>query len=156
MMEQTNKGEVKSSQETKNPNMIKTRSFPRSILITDDHGVIRKTIKEWLCEEYPDLTVLEASSGEAALDLLSERERPEMIILDFHLPGLSGLEVTREIKSHYPDLPVLILTIQEDQVYIDRAFEAGADSYVIKRKMYGELIPSIESIYAQSGENVKS
>jgi len=148
--------EAKSLREVKKPNMIKTRTFPRSILITDDHSVIRKTLKEWLCEEYPDLTVFEASSGEAALELLSERERPELIILDFHLPGLSGLEVTREIKSKYPDLPVLILTIQEDRVYIDRALEAGADSYVIKRKMYSELIPSIESVYVEGGVNVQS
>jgi DNA-binding NarL/FixJ family response regulator len=135
--------------------MIEMKTFPRSILITDDHSIIRKTLREWLCEEFPELTVLEASSGEAALEILSGRERPELIVLDFHLPGLSGIEVTREIKSKYPDLPVLILTIQEDRVYIDRALEAGADSYVIKRQMYNELIPSIEKIYVKGGENVR-
>ena len=127
--------------------MIENNSFPRSILITDDHSVIRQTLREWLCEEFPELIVQEARSGEDALEILSSPSRPELILLDFHLPGISGIEVTREIKRRYPQLPVLILTIQEDQVYIDRALEAGADSYVIKRQMYNELIPSIQQVF---------
>jgi DNA-binding NarL/FixJ family response regulator len=132
--------------------MIETKPFPSSILITDDHSVIRKTLREWLSEEFPELIILEASSGEDALEIISDGTQPDLIVLDFHLPGISGIEVTRKIKGQYPHLPVLMLTIQEDQVYIDRALEAGADSYVIKRQMYSELIPTIQRIYNGSTE----
>lgn len=119
---------------------------PKTILITDDHSIIRSTLREWLSGEFPDLEVLEASSGENALDILSDDISPDLVVLDFHLPGASGIDITRKIKKDYPQLPVLILTIQEDQQYIDKAREAGADGYVIKRHMYNDLIPNILSI----------
>lgn len=121
--------------------------YPKSILITDDHSIIRRTLREWLSAKIPDLKVIEASSGEAALDILATQDRPDLVLMDFHLPGQSGLDVTREIKKEHPDLPVLILTIQEDQHYVDKAREAGADGYVIKRHMYSELLPNIETIF---------
>ena len=122
--------------------------FPKSILITDDHGIIRLTLREWLAEEFPELSIQEASSGEQALELLAVKPRPELVLMDFHLPGRSGIEVTKQIKKQFPDIRVVVLTIQEDQQYIDQAQEAGADGYVIKRQMYSELIPSIENIFS--------
>lgn len=119
--------------------------IPKSILITDDHSIIRRTLRDWLSGEFPDLEVLEASSGETALEILANNILPDLVVLDFHLPGESGIDITRKIKRDFPQLPVLILTIQEDQQYIDKAREAGADGYVIKRHMYNELIPSILS-----------
>jgi DNA-binding NarL/FixJ family response regulator len=119
---------------------------PKTILITDDHSIIRSTLRDWLRGEFPDLEVLEASSGENALEILANNVSPDLVVLDFHLPGESGIDITRKIKKDYPQLPVLILTIQEDQQYIDKAREAGADGYVIKRHMYNDLIPNILSI----------
>ena len=120
----------------------------RSILITDDHSVIRSTLKEWLCEEYPDLIVYEASSGEKALTFLASSQNPDLIVMDFHLPGITGIETTQEIKAKFPNIPVIILTIQEDRQYMERAKEAGAEGYVIKRKMYSDLLPAINSVLA--------
>ena len=118
----------------------------KTILITDDHAVIRRTLSEWLREEIPDLLVLEASSGESALNLLSNTPRPDLVLMDFHLPGKSGLDTTREIKSGKTQIPVIMLTIQEDQQYVSRALEAGANGYVIKRKMYSDLLPAIQEV----------
>jgi DNA-binding NarL/FixJ family response regulator len=118
----------------------------RSILITDDHSVIRSTLREWLCEVYTQLVVYEASSGENALSFLESSHDPDLIVLDFHLPGMTGIETTREIKVKYPHIPVIILTIQEDRQYIERAKEAGAEGYVIKRKMYSDLLPAINTV----------
>lgn len=115
-------------------------------MITDDHGVIRSTLREWLCEEFPDLVVHEASSGEKALALLESSQDLDLVVMDFHLPGITGIETTREIKAQHPQIPVIILTIQEDRQYIERAMEAGAEGYVIKRKMYSDLLPAISAV----------
>ena len=117
-------------------------------MITDDHSVIRSTLREWLCEEFPNLVVHEASSGENALALLESAPDPDLVVMDFHLPGLTGIETTREIKAQHPQVPVIILTIQEDRQYVERAMDAGAEGYVIKRKMYSDLLPAISSVLA--------
>ena len=127
--------------------MAQTTTFPKSILITDDHSIIRRTLREWLGTEIPELEVIEATSGETALEILADHTRPDLVLMDFHLPGESGIDVTRKIKKDHPDLPVLILTIQEDKHYIEKALEAGADGYVIKRHMYNELIPAIQTLF---------
>jgi len=127
-------------------------NFPRSILITDDHGIIRLTLREWLVGEFPELSIQEACSGEQALELLALKPRPELVLMDFHLPGRSGIDVTKQIKNQFPDIRVVVLTIQEDQQYIEQAREAGADGYVIKRQMYTDLIPSIQNIFSGSIE----
>jgi DNA-binding NarL/FixJ family response regulator len=127
-------------------------NFPRSILITDDHGIIRLTLREWLVGEFPELSIQEACSGEQALELLAAKPRPELVLMDFHLPGRSGIDVTKQIKNQFPDIRVVVLTIQEDQQYIEQAREAGADGYVIKRQMYTDLIPSIQNIFSGSIE----
>ena len=119
---------------------------PASIIITDDHTVIRSTLRDWLCEEYPGLQVFEASSGENALALLASEAKPDLVLMDFHLPGKTGIETTREIKEVFPHIPVILLTIQEDQLYVERAIEAGAKGYVIKRKMYSDLMPAIQAV----------
>ena len=130
-------------------NSMNSRDFQlRSILITDDHSVIRSTLRDWLCEEFPDLVVHEASSGENALALLESIHDPDLVVMDFHLPGVTGIETTREIKAQHPQIPVIILTIQEDRQYVERAMDAGAEGYVIKRKMYSELLPAISSVLA--------
>ena len=73
--------------------------FPKSILITDDHSIIRLTLREWLAEEFPELSIQEASSGEQALELLAEEPRPELVLMDFRLPDRSGIDVTKDIKN---------------------------------------------------------
>lgn len=121
-------------------------STPATIIITDDHTVIRSTLRDWLCDEYPGLKVFEASSGENTLTLLASDAEPDLVLMDFHLPGKTGIETTRDINQEYPQLPVILLTIQEDQLYIERAIEAGAMGYVIKRKMYSDLLPAIKAV----------
>lgn len=132
--------------------MKKYKNFPSRILITEDHSIIRRTLRDWLGEEYPGLRVMEASSGEDTLVILEDQPLPELILMDFHLPGRSGIEISREIKERHPDLPVVILTIQEDGQYQTKALEAGVDGYVIKRKMYTDLIPTISELFTSKAE----
>ncbi|MDZ7843459.1 MAG: response regulator transcription factor [Anaerolineales bacterium] len=127
-------------------------TFPNRILITEDHSIIRRTLRDWLGEEYPGLRVTEASNGEDALKILETRPLPELVLMDFHLPGRSGIDISQEIKAKHPELPVVILTIQEDDQYQAKAFEAGIDGYVVKRKMYTDLIPTISALFNSETE----
>ena len=111
-----------------------------SILIADDHNIMRKTLRQWLSTKFPELRVVEANSGEQALDSLRDNEF-HLVLMDIHLPGINGITTTTHIKNEFPDLPVIVLTVQEDERYQYEAKQAGADAYVIKRKMYADLVP---------------
>jgi len=131
--------------------MAENNNHKASILIADDHNIMRKTLRQWLSSKFPNLQVFEASSGEQALDVL-QGSTVELVLMDIHLPGMNGIDTTKQIKSAYPDLPVIVLTVQEDERYQAEAIKAGADAYVVKRKMYAELIPLILS-FINLGKN---
>ena len=124
--------------------MTDNNNYQSSILIADDHNIMRKTLRQWLSSKFPHLQVFEASSGEQALEVL-KGSTVGLVLMDIHLPGIDGLDTTRQIKSACPDLPVIVLTVQEDERYQAEATKAGADAYVVKRKMYAELIPLMMS-----------
>jgi CheY-like chemotaxis protein len=124
---------------------------PKSILIVDDHSIIRRTLGEWLGEEFPGVRIKEASSAEEALQSLQAGNPPDLILMDFHLPGRSGIAASRTIKQNHPALPIVMLTIQEGEQYLKRARAAGVDDYVVKRKMYTDLIPAINGVLSVNG-----
>lgn len=124
-----------------------------SILIVDDHHLIRRTLREWLSGNFPARTIIEAGSGEEALEFF-EDVPPNIVLMDIHLPGMSGIETIEKIKAKFPQTRVIVLTVQEDKRYRLKAEEAGADGYVIKRNMYTNLIPLILSLNRDT-RNVK-
>ena len=116
------------------------------ILIADDHGVLRAGLRALLSAE-PDLEVVgEAADGHEILSLASEL-RPEVVLLDISMPGLSGIEVTRRLKEILPDARVLILTFHEDESLLQEAIRAGAAGYIVKRAAESELIDAIRAIW---------
>ncbi len=115
---------------------------PASILIADDHSIIRKTIRDWLGKKYPWIVMLEARTGEEVLRIL-QAVSVDLILMDIHFPGMTGVDATKIIKEKHPDIPIVIVTVQEDDHYQMSAIAAGADGYVIKRNMYSDLIPVI-------------
>jgi len=120
--------------------MKKEKMKHQSILIADDYNIMRKTLRQWLSTRFPNLQVFEASNGEEVLEILKNTQF-QLVLMDIHLPGIDGISTTSRIKEIYPDLPVIILTVQEDEHYQLEANQAGADAYVIKRNMYADLIP---------------
>ena len=116
-----------------------------SILIVDDHHIIRKTLRQWLYGVYPGATIVEASSGEEALSVMADNP-VQLVLMDLHLPGMNGIEAVRAIKANNPDTYVVMLTVQEGQHYRTTAAKAGANAYVVKRQMYEDLIPAISGI----------
>jgi DNA-binding NarL/FixJ family response regulator len=116
-----------------------------SIILVDDHVILREGIKR-IIEEVTTLSVIgEANDGLDLLKLL-RNSNPHLIILDISLPYMRGLETTREIKSTHPETKVLILTMHKRKEYVYHAFRAGAEGYLLKEDSDRELLVAIETI----------
>ena len=115
------------------------------VLIADDHGIVRSGIR-LLLERQPDIEVVaEAGDGAEARDL-AVRERPDLAILDVKMPKLTGLQATREIRAHAPDVSVLILSMYDDERYLFEALKAGASGYVLKAQADVDLIEAVRAV----------
>ncbi|MCS6993228.1 MAG: response regulator transcription factor [Anaerolineales bacterium] len=116
-----------------------------TILLADDHAVLRSGLK-LLLESQPDLKVAgEASSGLEALDLAAKLQ-PDLILLDLSMPGLGGLDALPALKKAAPDAKVLILTMHDDPQYLRSALKNGAMGYVLKKAADAELISAIRAV----------
>lgn len=115
------------------------------VLIADDHGIVRSGIR-LLIERQPDIEVIaEAGDGAEARDL-AIRERPDLAILDVKMPKLTGLQATREIKRHAPEVSVLVLSMHDDERYLFEALKAGASGYVLKTQADTDLLAAIRAV----------
>src|SRR3972149_2531177 len=104
---------------------------PISILIVDDHEVVRNGLRGYI-ETLPEFQVVgEAVSGEEALVLVSEHI-PDIVLLDLILPGMDGVETTRHVKQISPRTQVVVLTSYHEDAHILPALKAGAISYILK------------------------
>jgi DNA-binding NarL/FixJ family response regulator len=120
-----------------------------TILVVEDHEAVRRSLRDWLEVEYPQCRVIEASSAEEALALVPV-EAPRLVVMDISLPGMSGIEATRQIKAVLPSTKVVMLTIYEGDSYRADATMAGASAYVPKRAMQTELMPTLAALLANS------
>jgi DNA-binding NarL/FixJ family response regulator len=115
------------------------------VLIADDHGIVRSGLR-MLLDSVDGIDVIgEAADGIEARDI-AVRERPDLAILDVKMPGLTGLEATREIRKQAPEVAVLILSMHEEERYLFEALKAGASGYVLKRAADRELIDAIRAV----------
>lgn len=117
-----------------------------TVLLADDHAVVRKGIRDFI-EEDPALRVIaEASDGAEAWALLAHQP-PDVAVLDIRMPHLTGIELTRRIKEHYPHVRVLILTAYDDEPYVMALVRAGADGYILKTAGSRELLAAVKQVY---------
>lgn len=117
------------------------------ILLVDDHELVRLGIKR-LLQDISGLKVVgEASTGEEAVRLAKEC-MPDVVLMDVQMPGIGGLEATRKIVRHNPDIKVLALTIYGDEPYPSRLLQAGAVGYITKGCATDEMIRAIRSIHS--------
>lgn len=125
--------------------MSKSGVCPYHIVLAEDHARFRQVIKS-LIEANAGLKVVgEVEDGLKLLELLQETV-PDLIILDISMPHLHGLEATRRIKQHFPEIKVLILTLHKCREYFRQAMLAGAEGYLLKEQADRELIPAIKKI----------
>ncbi|HML93941.1 MAG TPA: response regulator transcription factor [Thermodesulfobacteriota bacterium] len=117
------------------------------VLIADDHPVVRQGVKQILTEELQLKQFGEARNAREVLDNISKKKW-DILILDINLPDMNGLEILRQLKKVHPDLPVLVLTVfDEDQIAI-RVLKAGAAGSVTKETMPDELIAAVKKIHS--------
>jgi DNA-binding NarL/FixJ family response regulator len=114
------------------------------VLIADDHGIVRSGLRV-LLESHDIEVIAEAENGVEARDLAIS-ERPDLAILDVKMPGLTGLEATREIREKAPDVAVLILSMHDEERYLFEALKAGASGYVLKRAADSDLLEAIDAV----------
>jgi len=124
-----------------------------SIIIADDHPLLRQALKSVL-EKQPDFKIIaEATDGEEAVKLATELV-PDVIVMDISMPKLDGLDATRQIKEKCPNIAVLVLTVYDDSEHVLAILEAGASGYLTKSVFGEEVICAVRGVAA--GETVLS
>ncbi len=116
------------------------------ILVTDDHTLFRQGIKTLLSAESDIDIVGEAANGSEAVDKIAEL-RPDLVLMDIGMPGLSSFEATRQIKKIRPDTKILFLTMYDDEDYLVQCMEVGASGYVLKDSPAQQLLAAIRDVY---------
>jgi DNA-binding NarL/FixJ family response regulator len=115
------------------------------VLIVDDQPLLRFGLK-MLILTADDLVVMgEAESGEAAIAQV-QAEQPDLIVMDIKMPGIGGIEATRQITADWPDIAVLMLTIFEDDETVFVALRAGASGYILKESDPAEILRAIHAV----------
>ncbi|MFQ5860776.1 MAG: response regulator [Dehalococcoidia bacterium] len=114
------------------------------VLIVDDHEIVRAGLRILLRGDRDIEVVGEATDGREALNRASEL-LPDVILLDLSMPGLHGIEALRQVKQRYPQLPVLVLTVQPWEQYLAQAMQAGASGYLEKDAPQELIVQSIKA-----------
>ncbi len=115
------------------------------LVLADDHAVVRSGLR-MLLQAQPDMEIVgEAESGTQALNQVRTLQ-PDVILMDIQMPGMNGIEATRQIKEAYVDTAVLALTMHEDDQYFFEMLQAGASGYLPKRAAPDELVRAIRTV----------
>jgi DNA-binding NarL/FixJ family response regulator len=122
-----------------------------TVLLVDDHSLVRRGFRRMLEDESDIEVVGEASDGEEAIKLARELH-PSVIVMDCALPRINGLDATRKIIEHSPNTAVLMLSMHSENTWIRQAVDAGAKGYILKSALDLDLAPAIRKVAA--GETV--
>ena len=118
-----------------------------TIVLADDHALMREGIRN-IIEAIPGLKVIgEAGDGKQLLKLM-KNTIPDMVIMDITMPGIRGIEATREIKDRYPGVSILMLSMHKGQEFLSMALKAGASGYLLKEDTGDELLLAIDRLRA--------
>jgi len=117
------------------------------VLVVDNHAIFRKRVVDVVAESIPGASVDEAVDGREALAKVKQA-RYALVLLDISTPAREGLDVLGEIRSHHPELPVLILSMHPEEEYAVLAFRAGASGFVRKARAAEELAGAIRRVMA--------
>ena len=116
-----------------------------TVLLVDDHALVRKGFRRML-EDDPTITVVgEASDGNDAVKLAIEL-KPRVTVMDCALPGISGIEASRQIRAKWADAAILMLSMHSEDTLIRQALEAGARGYILKNAMDLDLLKAVKGV----------
>lgn len=114
-----------------------------TILLADDHAVVRQGLKN-LLENEPDFSIVgEAGSGLEAIRMCSEL-KPDVLVLDIMMDDISGIEVARQVKENCPHTVIVVLSMYGDKKHVLEALQAGAIAYVVKKSVSSELVKAVK------------
>ncbi|MBU1277482.1 MAG: response regulator transcription factor [Proteobacteria bacterium] len=116
------------------------------VLLADDHGMVRAGLRS-LIEETGDMEVTaEASDGRQAISL-ALKHPVDVAVIDISMPGTDGLEVINQLQAQRPELPILVLTMHEEEQYVVRSISSGAKGYITKRSAPEQLVSAIRQVH---------
>jgi DNA-binding NarL/FixJ family response regulator len=121
-----------------------------SCLIVDDHEVVREGLRLSLSRAAHIRVIGEAGDGASAVEL-AQRRRPDVVIMDVRMPGMDGLEATKQLTDRVPDAKVLIFTAYSEKSLLSRGLESGAKGYILKEAPHQTLVRAIEKVAAGEG-----
>jgi two-component system, NarL family, response regulator LiaR len=121
------------------------------ILIADDHAVVRDGTRQILSQE-PDMEVVAEAADGAEAVRLAGIHKPDVVIMDIAMPGVDGIEATKQIKASYPAIAILILSAYDDDQFVFSLLEAGAAGYLLKSVRGRELVEAVRQVH--NGESV--
>jgi DNA-binding NarL/FixJ family response regulator len=124
-----------------------------NILITDDHANVRRGLRELLADAFSGACFSEAVNGDETLAQLLITQ-PDVLLLDINMPGRGGFEVLKDVKHIYPQLPVIMVSVQPESQYALRCLRAGATEYVNKNSASEELVPAIKKILGNAAKMI--
>jgi two-component system response regulator NreC len=116
------------------------------VLIADDHDIVRFGIVTVLNASPLIEVVAEVTNGEEALEAYSAL-RPDVCMLDISMPGITGIETAIKIRKLYPNAVILILTMHQNEEYLNQALKAGASGYILKQSSIKELVSAIQEVH---------
>jgi DNA-binding NarL/FixJ family response regulator len=119
--------------------------YPIRVALVDDHSLVRDGIKSLLAVMAPLEVVGEAENGADAIEMVG-RCQPDLLLVDISLKDINGLELTRLLRSQYPSLKVLVLSMYDNYEYVSESVRSGASGYVLKNAPSREIIAAIEAI----------
>lgn len=117
------------------------------VLVVDDHALFRQGVVSFLNEQ-PDLEVVGAAGNGAEAVALAQRLRPDVVLMDVHMPGEGGISATAAILRQVPETRVLVLTVSDGDADLFAALEAGARGYLLKNASPDEVLRGIRLVYA--------
>jgi DNA-binding NarL/FixJ family response regulator len=116
-----------------------------TVLLVDDHALVRKGFRRMLEDDRAIAVVGEASDGTEAVALALEL-KPKVVVMDCALPGISGIEATRRIRAKHPEATILMLSMHSEDTLIRQALEAGARGYILKNALELDLVSAIKRV----------
>jgi len=118
----------------------------KRIVIVDDHPLFRKGLEELIHSDGTFAVCGEAGNAAEAMEV-TRKLNPDLAIVDLSLPGANGIELIKNIRTEFPKLPILVLSMHDESLYAVRALRAGADGYVMKHEAMANVIHAIREIF---------
>lgn len=118
-----------------------------TLIIADDHRIVHHGISQALNKEENFVVIAEADSGKEAVSL-ARKHNPDLVLIDISMPGLNGMEATRQILAANPKIRVLALSMHTEKIYVKGMLDAGASGYLLKSCSYNELVKALQTVLA--------